>query len=362
VKFRGYLANENAELLRAVIHAGARPHKTSDGELDPRSREKRQADALTTALTLAATAWDTHTSTTGNGTSNGGSDGNGVRARRGSVVPGYGAKATITITIDLNDLMAATADAIGHTVYGDGLSAAAVRRLACDAAIIPIVLGANSEPLDVGRRERLVTKAMRHALNTRDRGCVVCGAPPIMCDAHHLISWLDGGATKVSNLALLCRRHHVDLHAGRWHITITDGQVHVARPTWTQPPPTRKRRKPPAPPSTHARPRVAAADTHSAAACPPDPAIDTTARTTCDAEDMPNDAAGTPDGAVATAYGAPGTSGGAGSAGSAGSAAAAPWVADQADAAEPAVSVGTHPWWRSDEATLRAANAFAAAD
>src|SRR4051812_13079721 len=59
VKFRGYLANENAELLRARIHAAARPHKTIDGELDPRSREKRQADALTTTLTIAAAAAET---------------------------------------------------------------------------------------------------------------------------------------------------------------------------------------------------------------------------------------------------------------------------------------------------------------
>src|SRR3954447_19050679 len=64
VKFRGYWANENAELLRAIIHAGARPHKTIDGELDPRPRDKRQADALTTALTIAATALDGGLSTT----------------------------------------------------------------------------------------------------------------------------------------------------------------------------------------------------------------------------------------------------------------------------------------------------------
>src|SRR2546426_671680 len=50
VKFTGYLANENAELLRTMIVAGARPHKTIDGERDPRSREKRQAEALTTTL------------------------------------------------------------------------------------------------------------------------------------------------------------------------------------------------------------------------------------------------------------------------------------------------------------------------
>ncbi|MFC6156440.1 HNH endonuclease [Kribbella jiaozuonensis] len=213
VKFRGYLANENAELLRALIHAGARPHKTVDGEPDPRSRDKRQADALTAALGAAAGAVEAEQST---------------------------AKPQVTITIDFEDLKAATADASGQLVYGDGLSAATVRRLACDAKIIPLVLGSHSEPLDVGRSERLVTRAMRRALNARDRGCVICGAPPIMCDAHHLISWVDGGETKISNLVLLCRRHHVDLHHGHWTVTIADDTVHVIRPTWADPPPTRR--------------------------------------------------------------------------------------------------------------------------
>ncbi|TDO56139.1 uncharacterized protein DUF222 [Kribbella sp. VKM Ac-2571] len=308
VKFTGYLANENAELLRTMITAGARPHKTIDGERDPRSREKRQADALTTTLTLAATALDAGTpsptmprpttapaksptaaSTATDPTATdptatdptatdptatdptatdptatdpteagftqagsrsagsaesgsvqtrpaaagsasetavdvvscpdggldgavatgcrGGSAGGAVAGVGGDVVPGFGAKANLTVTIDFEDLKAATADAIGHTVYSNGLSAATIRRLACDANIIPIVLGANSEPLDVGRRERLVTKAMRRALNTRDRGCVICNAPPVMCDAHHLISWIDGGDTKLDNLALVRLSH-----------------------------------------------------------------------------------------------------------------------------------------------------------
>ncbi|WUJ68713.1 HNH endonuclease [Kribbella soli] len=214
VKFRGYLANENAELLRALIHAGARPHKTVDGEPDPRPRDKRQADALTAALGNAAAA-----------------------VEAGQSAP----KAQVTVTIDFEDLKAATADASGQLVYGDGLSAATVRRLACDAKIIPLVLGSNSEPLDVGRSERLVTRAMRRALNARDNGCVICGAPPIMCDAHHLLSWIDGGETKISNLALLCRRHHVDLHHGTWTISITNGTIHVTRPTWADPPPNSQR-------------------------------------------------------------------------------------------------------------------------
>ncbi len=326
VKFNGYLANENAELLRTLIVAGARPHKTVEGAPDPRSREKRQADALTTTLTLAATALDAGTpsptmprpttaspaaptptsSTAADSTAAGsaaagsaaagsagcgdagsaaetaadvasgsgrGTDGPAVADQqpaeqpaaaagsvagsgggvRGDAVPGFGAKANITVTIDLQDLKAATADAIGQTVYSNGLSAATIRRLACDAKVIPIVLGSNSEPLDVGRCERLVTRAMRRALNTRDRGCVICGAPPIMCDAHHLISWIDGGDTKTSNLVLLCRRHHTDLHQGHWTITITNGEVHVTRPTWAVPP--RQSHKPPnAPPREHEPP------------------------------------------------------------------------------------------------------------
>ncbi|MFD7154832.1 DUF222 domain-containing protein [Kribbella sp. NPDC059898] len=250
VKIRGYLANENAELLRAIVHAGARPHKTVDGEHDPRPRDKRQADALTAALTVASNAWDTDTA-------------------------GHGAKANLTVTIDLDDLKSATAHATGQTVYGDDLSAATIRRLACDANVIPLVLGSNSEPLDVGRRERLVTRHIRHALVARDRGCVVCAAPPVMCDAHHLTSWLDGGPTALNNLTLLCRRHHVDLHNGRWRISITDGKVHVARPAWADPTAVCAA-QPPAPhlaqpAATQIRP-AAADPTRPAATYPPQPA------------------------------------------------------------------------------------------
>jgi len=229
VKFGGYLANENAELLRAMIHAGAKPHKTIDGELDPRSRDKRQADALTTVLNTAAAA-----------------------AASDGFVPGGGPKAHITLTADLEDLRSGAGGAgIGDLVYGDGLSAAAIRRLACDGQVTPLILGKNSVPLDVGWTKRFVTGHIRKALNFRDRGCVVCGAPPISCEAHHLIHWIDGGATKLCNLVLLCKRHHIALHAGSWTITIThNGVVQVERPTWADPDPTTRirYRPPPAPP------------------------------------------------------------------------------------------------------------------
>ncbi|WP_026162895.1 HNH endonuclease signature motif containing protein, partial [Kribbella catacumbae] len=144
----------------------------------------------------------------------------------------------ITITIDLEDLRNATSQAVGELVYGDNLSASAVRRLACDAVVIPIVLGSDSQPLDVGMEQRYVTRAIRRALMRRDKGCVICKAPPWQCHAHHLIHWIDGGPTAIHNLALLCAAHHRAVHAGHWTITITRGVVQVTRPGWTNPGPT----------------------------------------------------------------------------------------------------------------------------
>ncbi|TDO45149.1 uncharacterized protein DUF222, partial [Kribbella sp. VKM Ac-2571] len=264
VSFHGFLANENAELFRTLIHAHARPHKTIDGEPDPRPHTKRQADALTTVLTTAgqtptatgaAPTGATASSTAGAGdgevlpfpldrvapdgddataasagagniTGTGTGTGVGVGAAVGAgaeagggagtvtgagggreVVPGHGAKPHISVTIDYNDLVTATANATGALTFGDRLSAATVRRLACDADILPIVLGSRSQPLDVGTTQRLVTRPMRRALNARDKGCVVCGAPPSHCEAHHLIHWADGGITAVSNLVLLRLSH-----------------------------------------------------------------------------------------------------------------------------------------------------------
>ena len=97
------------------------------------------------------------------------------------------------------------------------LTPAAARRLACDAAIIPMVLGGDSQPLDVGRKRYRTTPAQRRALIVRDGGCVWpgCDRPPGWCEAHHLDEWLrNDGPTDLDNLALLCPRHHHDAHEG----------------------------------------------------------------------------------------------------------------------------------------------------
>jgi hypothetical protein len=138
------------------------------------------------------------------------------------------------VTIELDDLTRKAG--VGTLASGATLSTSAVRRLACDAGVIPLVLGSNSEPLDVGTEHRFVTRAIRQTLNTRDKGCVICQAPPAMCDAHHLAHWADGGSTKITNLVLLCKAHHIDVHQGHWTITIHGGHPQVTRPTWANPP------------------------------------------------------------------------------------------------------------------------------
>lgn len=95
--------------------------------------------------------------------------------------------------------------------------------MACDAEIIPVVLGGHSEPLDVGRSRRLFTRAQRLALTTRDKGCSYpdCTVPATWCDAHHVTHWRHGGPTDLTNAALLCPRHHTTVHERDLTATVT---------------------------------------------------------------------------------------------------------------------------------------------
>ena len=214
IKFGGFLAAENAEFFQTAIDGLSKPHKTIDGELDPRPRDKRHADALVTILETAAGNPD--------------------------ATPGV---PHLMVTIDYEDLKNATSQALGDLMFsGTTLSAAAIRRIACDAAILPIVLGTNSQALDVGTEQRFVNRAIRRALIKRDKGCIICKAPPPYCHAHHIIHWIDGGPTSLNNLALFCGSHHHAIHKGHYTVTITNGTVHVTRPTWADPTPKPTRR------------------------------------------------------------------------------------------------------------------------
>jgi hypothetical protein len=107
------------------------------------------------------------------------------------------------------------------------------RRLLCDASIRRVVMRGRSEPLDVGRRTPVVPPAIRTAVVVRDQKCRFpgCDRPHTWCDAHHVWHWADGGPTSVTNLVLLCRRHHRLVHLrGGFRLELEEGRPVFRRP------------------------------------------------------------------------------------------------------------------------------------
>ncbi len=120
----------------------------------------------------------------------------------------------------------------GRTVFAEQLSARAIRRMACDADLIPLVLGGEGQILDIGRAGRLFPPHMRRALVARDRGCAFpdCTVPASWCEAHHLAPWSRGGATSIDNGVLLCAHHHHTIHDGLWTVVSHNGIPWFAPP------------------------------------------------------------------------------------------------------------------------------------
>ena len=124
-----------------------------------------------------------------------------------------GERPHLTVTLDLESLEGRA----GHTCETEPsgvITPDAARRLACDARITRIITDPAGQPLDVGRATRTIPPALRRALDTRDGGCTQpgCTIPAQWCDAHHIQHWADGGPTNLTNLRLLCRRHHRSTH------------------------------------------------------------------------------------------------------------------------------------------------------
>jgi hypothetical protein len=204
VRIKGYGSTEDGAVLKAVLLPLTCPTPAVDEEdgsgdqtADPRDHGARLWDAL---ITTAHHAITTHLPPETHGT-----------------------PTRLVITVDHDTLKnQLTGHGIDVTEDDLELPAATVRRLACDAEIIPAVLGGHGEVLDVGRTRRLVTAALWTALVLRDRHCTFpgCTRPPIMCHAHHLTHWINGGETNLDNLALLCGHHHRVIHHTPWQIRL----------------------------------------------------------------------------------------------------------------------------------------------
>jgi hypothetical protein len=226
---RGCFTAEAGAFMDAALDAVSGPRPGPDGAPDPRGPGQRRADGLLEIFRMAMGAPD---------------------------MPEHGGEpVAMTVTVPFSTLEArlsgdrdpgckgphASNDAgvqAGELADGSPISAETARRLACDAWLIPAVLGSTSEVLDIGRMARAVPRPMRRALIARDRGCAFpgCGRPPKWCHAHHVWHWALGGPTSLDNLVLLCGRHHRAVHHEGWRVHIgPDGLPVFTPPRWIDP-------------------------------------------------------------------------------------------------------------------------------
>jgi Domain of unknown function (DUF222)/HNH endonuclease len=196
------------DAIATVIDAKARP-LTSD---DHRAVGERQAEALAEVC-----GWVLD---------HGGSE----------VVPECGGQRPhVNVLVRLDDLQnrarAACLD------FGGAVSPESLRMLACDAAVVPIVMNGRGQPLDVGRATRTIPDGLRRAVAARDRGCAHpgCGRPASWSEVHHIHEWERGGETKLSNLVMVCKQHHRQIHFTEWMVRIRDGLPEFIPPQWLDP-------------------------------------------------------------------------------------------------------------------------------
>ena len=206
-QYRLVLDPEGRAVLEAALGPLAAPRPV-EGERDLRGSDQRRGEALLTLVRRAVGAGEsvpTTAKTTLFVTMSWEALASGLRGG-GTTVGGTGVGGT-----------GVGGTTVGGCDAGTTLAPGTVRRLACDAAVIPVVLGTGGEVLDQGRARRLFTPGQTRRLWLRDGGCSYpgCDAPPQWCDAHHLVHWADFGRSDLANAALLCQRHHTIVHSRR---------------------------------------------------------------------------------------------------------------------------------------------------
>jgi len=137
------------------------------------------------------------------------------------------------VVVHVDAAVLADADQPGQSVLEDGarVPAGTSQRLACDASRVVMRHDADGHLLEVGARTRTIPPALRRALHHRDRGCRFPGCRVRFGQGHHIRHWAHGGPTTLSNLALLCRRHHGAVHEEGYRVDRQpDGGLQFRRP------------------------------------------------------------------------------------------------------------------------------------
>ncbi len=117
---------------------------------------------------------------------------------------------TVILTADYDTITGQLKAA--NLIDGTPISTDEIRRLACEANILPAIFNNQKQPLYLGRSRRTHTKTQLHALYKRDKQCTKCGIRATNCEVHHIQPWEHGGTTDISNLTLLCPTCHHQTH------------------------------------------------------------------------------------------------------------------------------------------------------
>jgi len=185
-----------AEVSVAVEDGEGRP-------LDLRSRPQRLLDGLVGACKVALAT--------------------------GGLPTAGGLRPQVMATIDYRDLVQRLGSdnegGTGSLMFTGPITASSIRKIACDADIIPVVLGGEGQVLNVGRASRVFPPHIRKAITARDQGCAFpqCTIPAPWCEAHHITYWSRGGTTGTDNGTLLCSHHHHVIHKEHWTIRMRTG-------------------------------------------------------------------------------------------------------------------------------------------
>jgi 5-methylcytosine-specific restriction endonuclease McrA len=216
VVIRGRLAPEvGAMLVQALAAAREALYQQARGQSDPTGAENVSAETSTTAQRQAdALALLAET------------------ALHHGIDPGAPSE-RYQVVVHVDAPVLADPDASGQSVLEDGthVSAETSRRLACDASRVVMRHGADGRVVEVAARTRTIPPALRRALHHRDRGCRFPGCGRRFTQGHHIRHWAQGGPTTLSNLALLCRRHHRAVHEEGYQLDREpDGELQFRRP------------------------------------------------------------------------------------------------------------------------------------
>ncbi|WP_024819952.1 HNH endonuclease signature motif containing protein [Arthrobacter sp. 31Y] len=223
-----FATDEQYETLTTVMNTATNPRLTTPEaaadrtvltgpDLDLRTRAQKHLNGLTGACSLAM--------------------------RTGKLPSNGGLPPQLAVIIDERDLFERlthhqrlstdTGTGTGTATFTGPIHPTTIRKIACDADILPVLLGSDSRVLDIGRTTRIFPPHIRKAITARDQGCTFpdCTMPAPWCEAHHTTYWSHGGTTSTDNGTLLCSHHHHLIHKEQWRINMKTGVP------WFIPPP-----------------------------------------------------------------------------------------------------------------------------